>query len=133
MLIIDKASSHTNEEFVRVCYSKNILPFRLPPHTTHLPQPLDVVCFQPLKHYHSEAIDDAVEDGYYEFSKLEFFARITTIRSQAFKKNTIRESFRKTGLIPFNPKIVMQKLQDLSPSSTASDLPSTPFTPTRVT
>lgn len=104
---MDGASSHTNEEFVRVCYSKNILPFRLPPHTTHLLQPLDVLCFQPLKHYHSEAIDDAVRDGDYEFSKLEFLARITSIRSQAFKKNTIRESFGKTGLIPFNPEIVM--------------------------
>lgn len=29
MLIMDGASSHTNEEFVRVCYSKNILPFQL--------------------------------------------------------------------------------------------------------
>lgn len=36
MLIMDGASSHTNEEFVRVCYSKNILPFRLPSHITHL-------------------------------------------------------------------------------------------------
>ena len=133
MFIMDGASSHTNEEFVRVCYRKNILPFRLPLHTTHLLQPLDVVCFQPLKHYHSEAIDDAVRDGDYEFSKLEFLARITTIRSQAFKKNTIRESFRKTGLIPFNPEIVMQKLQDLSPSNTEPNLPSTPRTPTRVT
>lgn len=133
MLIMNRASSHTNEEFVRVCYSKNILPFRLPPHTTHLLQPLDVVCFQPLKYYHSEAIDDAVRDGDYECSKLEFLARITTLRSQAFKKKTIRESFRKTGLIPFNPEIVMQKLQDLSPSNTAPNLPSTPRTPTCVT
>lgn len=45
MLIMDGASIHINEEFLRVCYSKNILPFRLPPHTTYLLQPLDVVYF----------------------------------------------------------------------------------------
>lgn len=60
VLIMDGAKSHTHSEFVRVCYSKNILPFRLPPHITHLLQPLDVVCFQPLKHYHAEAIDVTV-------------------------------------------------------------------------
>lgn len=50
---MDGASCHTNEEFVRFCYSKNILPFRLPSHTTHLLQPLNIVYFQPLTHYHS--------------------------------------------------------------------------------
>ena len=52
MLIMDGASCHTNEEFVRICYSKNLLPFRLPSHTTHLLQPLNIVYFQPLTHYH---------------------------------------------------------------------------------
>lgn len=60
MLVIDGASSLVHEECIWLCYSKNILPFRLPPHTTHLLQPLDVVCFQPLKHYHVEAVDNAV-------------------------------------------------------------------------
>ncbi len=60
ILVMDGASSHVHEEFIRLCYSKNILPFRLPPHTTHLLQPLDIVCFQPLKHYHAEAVDNAV-------------------------------------------------------------------------
>lgn len=33
MLFMDGASSHTNEEFVRVCYSKNVLPVQLSAHT----------------------------------------------------------------------------------------------------
>lgn len=111
MLIMDGASIHTNEEFVRVCYSKNILPFRLPPHTTHLLQPLDVVCSQLLKQYSSATIDTAAQDGDCGSSKVELLARINSIRSQAFKMNTICESFRQTGLIPFNPEIVMQKLR----------------------
>lgn len=133
MLIMDGASSHTNEEFVRVFYSKNILPFRLPPHTTLLLQPLNLVCFQPLKQYQSEAVDSTVRNGDYEFSKIKFLARITSIRSQAFKQNTICESFRQTGLIPFNLEIVMQKLRDLSSPTSVSDLLLTPLTPSRVT
>ena len=93
ILIIDETKSHTNKEIVKVCYSKNILPFQIPPHTLHLLQPLNVVYFQTLKHYHFKVINDVVRDGDYEFSKLEFLAQITTIHLQAFKKNTIRESF----------------------------------------
>lgn len=130
---MDGASSHTNEEFLRVFYSKNILPFRLPPHTTLLLQPLNLVCFQPLKQYQSEAVDSKVRNGDYEFSKIEFLARISSIRSQAFKQNTIRESFRQTGLIPLNLEIVMQKLRDLSSPTSVSDLLLTPLTPSRVT
>lgn len=65
MLIMDEAKSHTQSEFVRVCYSKNIPPFHLPPHTIHLLQPLDVVCFQPLKHYYAEATNAAVRREMY--------------------------------------------------------------------
>lgn len=60
MLLMDGVESHTHSEFARVCYSKNILPFLLSPHTTHPLQPLDVVCFQTRKQYHAETIDAAV-------------------------------------------------------------------------
>ena len=89
--------------------------------------------FQPLKYYHFEAIDKAVQDGNCEFSKIEFLAQITSICLQAFKKNTIQESFKKTRLIPFNLEIIMQKLQDLLLSSAKPDLPPTLLTPNRVT
>ena len=131
---MDGAESHTHSEFVRVCYSKNILPFCLPPHTTHLLQLLDVVCFQPLKHYHSEAIDAKVWLGDAKFSKVEFLARITTIQKQAFKKNTILSSFRKTGLIPLNPSIVLNKLREFEGGSRVTSEPSlqlNPSTPER--
>lgn len=131
MLIMDRASFYINKKFVRVYYSKNILPFQLLFYIIHLLQPLDVVCFQPLKH--SKAVDDIIWDGDYKFSKLEFLAQITSIYLQAFKKNTIKEFFRKTGLISFNLEIVMQKLQDLLPSNIILDLPSISLTPIWIT
>ncbi len=100
ILVMDGASSHVHEEFIRLYYSKNILPFRLPPHTTHLLQPLDVVCFQPLKHYYAEAVDNAVQTRDVEFTRVEFLAHIQSIRKQAFKKLTILSSFRKGASFP---------------------------------
>lgn len=94
-----------------------------------------MVCFQPLKHYHVEAIDAAVRSGDAEFSKVEFLARITTIRKQAFKKNTILSSFRKTGLIPYNPSVGLNKLQEVGRDFRATPEPlplSNPSTPERL-
>ena len=85
-----------------------------------------------MKHYHPEAINNKVRDGDCEFSKIEFLAQITNICLQAFKKNTIQESFRKTGLILFDPEIALQKLRDLSPSSGKPDLLPTPLIPSQV-
>lgn len=95
---------------MRVCYRKNILQFWLPPHISHLLQLLDVICLELFKYYHSKVIHEVIRDG-----NCEFLTRITCICLQTFKKNTIQESLRKTELIPFNPKIVMQiyKIYDL--------------------
>src|ERR1700733_1381199 len=81
-----------------------------PPHATHLMQPLDVVIFQPYKHYHSEALDKAVRLGFDEFTVQDFLQELDTIRRQTFKRSTILSSFRETGLVPFNPNVVLDKL-----------------------
>jgi len=73
---------------------------------------LDVVVFQPLKHYHAEAIDKATRTGCSDFNKLEFLSAITSIREQAFKESTIISSFRRTCLIPYNPAIVLSRLPE---------------------
>lgn len=92
--------------------NNRIILFGLPPHTTHFLQPLDVVCFQPLKHYHAEAIDIAVRTGDTEFSKIEFLAAFEGFRAQAFKPSTILSSFRKTGIVPHDPQRVLGPLQE---------------------
>ena len=86
-----------------VLYNNNIIPFGLPPHLTHLLQPLDVVVFQPLKHYHAKALDILVRDGCVTITKIEFLACIEGVRRQAFKKTTILSAFKKTGINPWNP------------------------------
>jgi hypothetical protein len=98
-----------------------------------------VVVFQPYKHYHAEAVNNATRTGCSDFNKLEFLAAITSIRRQAFKPSTILSTFRKTGLIPYNPEIVLKRLQGHnstererlpSPSPSASQQPliTTPYT-----
>ena len=57
LLIMDGYGSHLTYEFYDYAQKHCIELFRLPPHSTHLTQPLDVGCFQPYKHYRTETID----------------------------------------------------------------------------
>ena len=99
--------------------------FALTTHSIHLTQPLDVGCFQPYKHYHSEAIDAAMRTRIPKFSKLDFLASLTTMRAKTFQKSTVLSAFKKTDLIPYNPEMVLQKIR------TTNHLlpPSRPVTP----
>ena len=89
----------------------NIIPFGLPAHTTHLLQPLDVVVFQPLKHWHSEAVNEAMQTGDENFTKLEFLAAFNSFRTKAFKKSTILSAWKATGLLPRDNSIVLNKIR----------------------
>ena len=140
LLLLDGHKSHSTREFIEFCDEHKILPFFFPPHCTHLLQPLDVVVFQPYRHYHAEAVDQATRSGCSEFDKMEFLNAIDSIRLSTFKPSTIISSFRKTGLIPFDPEIVLAKLspaeQGISSAETShttpppqtADLTSTPRT-----
>jgi DDE superfamily endonuclease len=109
-LLCDGYKSHLDYDFVEYCWDENIIPFAFIPHTTHVAQPLDVKVFQPVKHYHSEAIDSAVRTGDNDFSKTEFLVSFSKFHKQAFKESTILSSFRETGIVPWNPDKVLLKI-----------------------
>jgi len=125
LLLLDGYRSHCTREFIEYCDNHKIIPFCLPPYTSHLLQPLDVVVFQPYKHYHTEAIEAATRTGCTGFDKVEFLTAINSIRQQTFKSSTIRSAFRATGLVPYNPTVVLTKLREAQTS------PSPPTTPLR--
>ena len=60
MLIFDDYRSHVSEPFLVYCWQYKIVPFQLPPHSTHLLQPLDIGNFQPLKHWHQIDIQETI-------------------------------------------------------------------------
>ena len=72
MLILDKYRSYLTLEFLDYVTEHHIILFRLPPHSTHKTQLLDVRYFQLFKHYHSEAVNHSVWQGNLKFEKLNF-------------------------------------------------------------
>ena len=49
LLLLDGHSSHYNLTTLKMAAKEKVIIFCLPPHTTHLAQPLDVSCFSSLK------------------------------------------------------------------------------------
>lgn len=60
---MDGHGSHHTYEFLKFCEDHKIKAVGMPPHTTHLLQTLDAYVFQPLKNWHSEAVNEAVQNG----------------------------------------------------------------------
>jgi hypothetical protein len=127
MLVFDGHGSHISDEFTWFCWNKNIIPFRLPAHTTHLLQPFDVGIFQPLKHWHQEALYQSIQYGDLDYTKIDFLNAYQDMRNRTFTTETIMSAWRKTGLYPFNPNIVIEKLKVYEPDKIQP--PEVPMTP----
>jgi hypothetical protein len=119
LLIMDGHSSHLSSEFLGFCHDHNILPLCLPPHTTHLLQPLDVGCFGPLAHYYRMEVDEATQYGLHGVSKYDFLQFYSVAREKAFRVETIRSAFRKAGIVPTDSTMVLEQL--IPSSETAGD------------
>ncbi|EMD58226.1 hypothetical protein COCSADRAFT_44804, partial [Bipolaris sorokiniana ND90Pr] len=99
----DRHKSHYTKQFCQLAEDNKIQLFALPPHTTHLLQPLDVGWFQPLKWYHGKTLEYASRTGSRDIKKADFMATIEEIRCLTFTKSTICSGWRRTGIMPYKP------------------------------
>lgn len=111
LLLMDGYGSHNTFEVITYAGKHGIFLYGLPAHTTHFLQPLDVGCFQPLKHYHGQILDTAARYSGREFTRTEFLAALAQIRQLTFKPRTIIGAWQKTGLAPWNPELVVSWLR----------------------
>ncbi|EED17444.1 pogo transposable element, putative [Talaromyces stipitatus ATCC 10500] len=110
MLILDGHGSHLTPEFDHICTENNIIPVCMPPHSSHLLQPLDVGCFAVLKRHYGQLVEQRMRLGFNHIDKMDFLTAFPQARTVAYKAQTIRNSFAATGLVPFNPDRVIQQL-----------------------
>ena len=123
LLLMDGHGSHHTYEFLKYYEEHKIKVLDMPSHTTHLLQPLDVGVFQPLKHWHLEAVNKAVQQGDETYTKVEFLNAFNTFRPKAFKASTIRSAWKRTGLILYNPGLVIDKIRKAHPPACTQGAP----------
>jgi len=115
LLLMDSHGSHTTKEFLTKCEALHIIPFPFLPHSTHLVQPLDDKPFLAYKQKYKALNNSIVRYGGDPSDKRDFFRDIALTREQAFTPGTIRSGFRNCGIWPFNPKVVLKKLEAKQP------------------
>lgn len=108
LLLLDGHSSHYCPEFIREACECGVIVFCLPPHTTHISQPLDVSCFHSLKVHWDYACDYYMSSNsgkvvtIYQFSQLFALAW-----KQAMTPQNIIAGFRATGVFPVNRNAIV--------------------------
>lgn len=110
LLILDGHGSHSGPEFDQFCTENSIIPLCMPPHSSHLLQPLDVSCFSPLKQAYGQHVQKSMVLGINHIDKDEFLTIYSSIRTAALKERNIQSGFRATGLVPYDPEQVLSRL-----------------------
>jgi hypothetical protein len=82
----------------------------MPPHSSHLLQLLDVSCFAVLKRLYGRQIKEYIWMGVSHINKLDFLIAYLTAHKESMTINTIRNGFAAIGLVPYDPKWVLLKL-----------------------
>src|SRR2546423_11665002 len=102
MLICDGHDSHISANFIAHCINNNIVLLILPPHTSHVLQPLDVGLFGPLKQAVSARLDRIISTGINRLQKPEFAESYFQAGLTAFRTANIQGGWRGAGLFPLN-------------------------------
>ena len=108
LLLLDGHSSHYCPDFIRQACDSGVIVFCLPPHSTHVSQPLDASCFHALKVYWDQSCDEYMSTNpgkivtIYTFSQL--FAKAW---HKAMTPQNIVSGFRVTGVYPVNRRAIV--------------------------
>lgn len=110
MLVLDGHSSHLTPKFDQYCAENDIIPVCMPPHSSHLLQPLDVGVFAVLKRLYGRAVENRMRCGVNHIDKDDFLTIYLEIRDKAYSIQNIKSGFIATGIYPFDQEHVLSKL-----------------------
>jgi len=125
MLVLDGHESHHSVDFEEYCKKNCIITLCLPPHSSHLTQPLDVGCFSALKQAYGRELEDFIKAHITHITKLEFFIAFGSAHFKAITPENIKGGFQGSGLAPYNPQAVLSRLDIKlrTPTPTGPPLP----------
>jgi hypothetical protein len=125
LLLLDGHGSHLTARFIAFCIDKSIDLVVLPPHTSHILQPLDVGVFSPLKRALSTEIEKLFRLDTRRIPRIEWTEAYITARSRAFIPRSIESSFRASGIYPLSPITILSTLRMPTPTSRVTPPPIT--------
>lgn len=82
----------------------------MPPHSSHILQPLDVGCFGPLKQAYGRQIENLMRANITHITKDDFILAFAAAFQESMTESNIKGGFRGAGLVPLNAEGVLSKL-----------------------
>jgi hypothetical protein len=82
----------------------------MPPHSSHLLQPLNVACFSLLKRKYSDEISALARSRIHYISKETFLPAFKATFEKVFTLENVQAGFRGAGLVLYNLEAVLLKL-----------------------
>ena len=110
LLIMDGHGSHITANVIAYCMEHAIDLLILPPHTSHMLQPLDVGVFSPLKRALAAETDVVARLDSGRIQRVEWTEMYIRARTRALTSSNITSGWRATGLWPLSPITVLDKL-----------------------
>ena len=130
LLWVDGHNSHVNIRFLDACHARKILVAVYPPHATHRLQPLDVSIFRPLSIFYSQNLDRWMQTtrGTLQLGQQDFYGLFWPAFQKAFTEKNILSGWLKSGLHPFEPEVVLKKV-DLQHHNESPERPNNTHSP----
>ena len=117
MLLYDGHASHLSVPIIEFVQANQVVLFVLPAHTSHVLQPLDVVCFSATKScYHSKCARSMQNNPGQVTTRFDVARLSSPAYLWALKVENLRSAFKKSGIYPFDPTAV--HIDDVSQTST---------------
>jgi len=110
LLIIDGYSSHVTARFIAYYITSKIDLFLLLPHSLHKTQPLDLSISGPLRTIINLEVDQVFRHSTTRLPRVEWTLAYIKARTRCFKPSSIESGFRKAGIYPFYPEILLSTL-----------------------
>ena len=108
ILLLDSHKTHVfNTHFLQLMKEFNITVLAIPPHTSHVTQPLDKTPFATLKReWNENLLAYLFEHVGCGLPKMQFFSVFWPAWQWAMTRENIKSGFKRTSIYPFNPNII---------------------------
>ena len=127
LLLMDGHSSHYNPSTIKTAAAQQVILFCLPPHTTHIAQPLDVGCFGVLKRYWDEECNEFMGKNIGKVvTRFQFSELFSRAWARAMIPHNICAGFKATGVYPLD-STVFTAINDLRKSPPPSSIKFVPM------
>ena len=125
LLLMDGHSAHYCPEVIRAAAAEKVVLFTLPPHTTHLTQPLDKGCFAPLKvEWRKHCQEFFAKNPGQVISRYDFNDIFREVWMHGMSIRNIISAFKTTGVYPFSREVIKKVASTKFSSFEPESLPS---------